>query len=112
MKTANGRSEIRKCSARISFVREPTVQRWIAGNTVPSLNSFKEGVTTKLSAMTKRNEVKLFFRSATQPVMVEEIVYSKPDENLNWKPIKIRKSIAVYKHKLWNMHTSRRKNGD
>jgi len=65
MKIANGRSDIRFIT-RISFVREPTVQIWIAGNTVPSLSN-KEGVTTKLSAMTKRNEVQFFFRSATQP---------------------------------------------
>jgi len=68
---ANGRSDI----IRISFVRESTVSKEIADNTVPSSRD-REGVTTKLSEMTKRNEVKLFFRSAAQPVMVEEIVCS------------------------------------
>lgn len=62
MKIANGRSDIE----RISFVRESTVLNKIADNTVPSLSD-KEGVTTKVSEMTKRNEVKFFFRSAAQP---------------------------------------------
>ena len=42
MKIANGRSEY-----LISFVREPKVHLWIAGNTVPS-HSNMEGVTTKM----------------------------------------------------------------
>ena len=69
MKIANGRSEI----SRISFVREPTVQRWIAGDTVPSLVD-KEGVTTNLAVLPKRIQVQLLVRSAVHPVMDEEIV--------------------------------------
>ena len=35
---------------RMNFVREPVVQKWIDGNTVPSEEIyFLEGVTTKLA---------------------------------------------------------------
>lgn len=67
MKIANGRSDI----TRISFVRESTVSNEIADNTVPSFANSREGVTTKMSEMTKRNEVKFFFRSATQPIWLK-----------------------------------------
>lgn len=75
MKIANGRSEIR-LTTRMSFVREPTVQSWIAGNTVPSKRNL-EGVTTKLVKYTRESirEIRKLVVLHSQ-TMVEEIVYS------------------------------------
>ena len=58
----------------MSFRREPTVQQWIAGNTVPSKKDNLEGVTTNLVNMPERVDVKFVTCSAVHPLMDEEIV--------------------------------------